>query len=418
MSGAGSTHDVIVLGLGGMGSSAAYHLARRGASVLGLDQHPPAHALGSSHGASRVYRQCYFEDPAYVPLLLRAHELWERLNTDAEALGSAAGWDGPAYVETGGVWAGPEHGATFGGSLLAAQRWRLPHEVLEPAEVAARYPTMRLGEGELALVERRAGYARPERTVAAHLALAAAAGAELHHGEKVLDWSQTADGVRVVTTAGVHTAGRLVVAPGAWAPDVLADLGVPMVVERQVMHWLTPSGSSGGEVPFTDHPVFISGDGADQVYGFPAIDGPGGGVKISYFRAGRPTTAEAVDREVTDAERAEIVARARRTFPALTAHHDAATCLYTTTPDEHFVIAPHPGHDRVVVACGFSGHGFKFVPVVGEILAELTLDGATDHPIDLFDPRRPALSGVPVLADPHAPAPPAPVLSPASSEPS
>ena len=399
MSAPGSAHDVIVVGLGGMGSSAAYHLARRGVSVLGLDQHAPAHDLGSSHGASRIYRQCYFEDPAYVPLLLRAHELWEQLNTDGAGLGTGTGFSGPAYVETGGIWAGRPDGATFGGSLLAAQQWDLPHEVLDPAEVAARFPTMRLGEDELALVERRAGYARPERTVAAHLALAAAAGADLRHGEKVLQWSETADGVRVVTERGTHTAGSLVIAPGAWAPDVLADLGVPMVVERQVMHWLRPSGPTGGEAPFTDHPVYISGDVAGQVYGFPAIDGPGGGVKISFFRAGRPTTADGVDREVLDGERAEIVTRAQRTFPALTGHQDAATCLYTTTPDEHFVIAPHPDHERVTVACGFSGHGFKFVPVVGEVLADLALDGATRHPIELFDPRRPALS-TPALPEP------------------
>ncbi len=385
-------HDVVVLGLGGMGSAAAYHLARRGVRVLGLDQHPPAHALGSSHGASRVYRQCYFEDPAYVPLLLRAHELWGRLNAESERN------DGPAgrvYVETGGLWAGREDGATFGGSLLAARQWDLPHEVLDPRETARRFPTVRLAEDEMALVEQRAGYARPEKTVSAHLRLAAAAGADLRHGEKVLDWSSGRRGVRVETERGVHTAGKLVVAPGAWAPQVLADLGLDLVVERQVMHWLTPS---GGEGPFTDHPVFVSGDGAEQVYGFPAIDGPGGGVKISYFRAGQATTAETVDRSVHDHERERIVARAARTLPALTGHLDAATCLYTSTPDEHFVIAPHPGHDHVVVACGFSGHGFKFVPVVGEILADHATDGVTAHPLELFDPRRPALAAPTALA--------------------
>ncbi len=375
-------HDVIVLGLGGMGSAAAYHLARRGVRVLGLDQHPPAHALGSSHGASRVYRQCYFEDPAYVPLLLRAHQLWEDLNA------RTAEHEGPVYVETGGVWAGREDGTTFGGSLLAAQQWDLPHEVLDPAGVARRFPTMRLAEDEMALVEERAGYARPERTVSAHLRLAAAAGADLRHGEEVLDFSSGPGGVSVRTSRGVHTAGKLVVAPGAWAPQVLADLGLDLVVERQVMHWLR---AEGGERPFTGHPVYVCGDGPEQVYGFPAIDGAGGGVKISFFRAGQPTTAQGVDREVHDHERERIVSRASRTFPALTGHLDAATCLYTTTPDEHFVIAPHPGHDHVVVACGFSGHGFKFVPVVGEILADLAVDGVTAHPIELFDPRRPAL---------------------------
>jgi sarcosine oxidase len=367
--------DAIVVGTGGMGSAAVLELARRGRRVLGLDRYGPAHALGSSHGASRIYRQSYLEDPAYVPLLLRAWDRWHRLVADSGS---------EVFVKTGGLYVGRPDGPTFGGSLRSAHQWDLPHEVLDPAAVARRFPTFRLAGDELALFEERAGYARPEATVAAQLRLAAAAGAELRFGEPVGSW-EAGPPARVRTATGVHEADTVVLTPGAWAPE-LAGLDAPMVVERQVMHWVAPAGGIG---PYAANPVFICGDGPDQVYGFPAIDGPAGGVKVSFFRAGEPTTPQTVDRTVRPTEVAELRRRAAEVLPGLTGPAVAATvCLYTTTPDEHFVVGPHPAYENVVVACGFSGHGFKFVPVVGEILADLVIDGRTDHPIGLFDPRR------------------------------
>jgi sarcosine oxidase len=367
--------DVIVLGTGGMGSAAVLELARRGRRVLGLDRYGPAHAFGSSHGGSRVYRQSYLEDPAYVPLLLRAWDQWHQLMADS-------GED--VFVPTGGLYVGRPDGRTFGGSLLASQQWDLPHEVLDPAAVARRFPTFRLAPDELALLEERAGYARPEATVAAQLRLAAAAGAELRHDEPVLDWD-AGPPARITTAAGTYEADTLVLTLGPWAPE-LARLDTPMVAERQVMHWLAPAGDIG---PYAANPVFICGDGPEQIYGFPAVDGPAGGVKVSFFRAGEPTTPDTVDRAIRPAEVAELRRRAAAVFPGLTGPPVAAkVCLYTTTPDEHFVIGPHPDFPNVVVAAGFSGHGFKFVPVVGEILADLALAGRTDHPIGLFDPRR------------------------------
>ena len=363
------TYDVVVLGLGGMGSAAALALARRGQRVLGLERHGPAHALGSSHGGSRVYRQAYLEDPAYVPLLLRAWDLWQDLGPEC-------------FTRTGGLYLGPENGVTFGAARAAAVQWDLPHEVLTPADVAARFPTFATRPGELGLYEERAGYARPEVTVATQLRLAAAAGADLRFGEPAESWS----GTTVRTAGGTYSAGALVLTAGAWMPR-LAGLAAPMVVERQVMHWVAPAGDIG---PYERNPVFLSGDGpADQVYGFPAMDGPAGGVKVSFFRAGEPTDPDTVDRTVRPAEVERLRARAREVLPGLTGPAVRSTvCLYTTTPDEHFVIGPHPEAPGVVVAGGFSGHGFKFVPVVGEILADLALDGRTAHPIALFDPLR------------------------------
>lgn len=372
------TYDVIVIGLGGMGSAAAYHLAARGQRVLGLEKFTPAHDKGSSHGGSRIIRQSYFEDPAYVPLLLRAYELWDELAKDSER---------DVYRMTGGLFLGPPGCLTVAGSLRASQEWNLPHDVLDENEIRDRFPNFTPQPGDIALFEAKAGFARPELTVQAHLDLAAKSGATLRFGEEVLEWSDTARGVTVRTAAGIYTAGQVVICPGAWAPQLLADFGIPITVERQVLYWLDPV---GGIEPFIDHPIFIDEDASGmQIYGFPAIDGPRGGVKVAFFRKGVECTPDTIDRTVHDQEIREMRDRAAQLLPALDGPCvHSATCMYSNTPDQHFVIARHPDTENVTVACGFSGHGFKFVPVVGEILADLATTGATTHPISLFDPRR------------------------------
>jgi len=379
------SYDVVVIGLGGMGSAAAAHLAARGQRVLGLEQFGPVHDRGSSHGGSRIIRQSYFEDPAYVPLLRRAYELWQRLAADS-------GTD--LMTLNGGIYLGPPDSPTVAGSLRAAQLWNLPHEVLDAAEIHRRFPALHPADDEVGLYETAAGFIRPELTVSAHLGIAERDGAELRFGEPVQSWSATpGGGVRVTTAAATYEAGRLVVCPGAWAPQLLADLGVPLTVERQVMYWFRPTGGVG---PFTPDrlPVYIHEDAdGTQSYGFPAIDGPDGGAKVAFFRRGVETSPDALDREVHLDEVTAVAEHLGRLVPTLPGRFlSGVPCMYTTTPDHHFVIACHPAHEQVTVACGFSGHGFKFVPVVGEILADLATTGTTAHPIDLFDPRRPALA--------------------------
>lgn len=376
-----TTYDVIVVGLGGMGSAAAYHLAVRGERVLGLERFEPVHSQGSSHGGSRIIRQSYFEDPAYVPLLLRAYELWDRLARDSGS---------DIITLTGGLYLGPPDSHTVAGSLRAARQWDLPHEVLDAARIRARFPTLNPRDDEVGLFEARAGFVRPEATVAAHLRLAERHGADLRYRTAVLRWeAQPGAGVRVWTRDGAHTADRLVVCPGAWAPDVLADLHIPFTVERQVMYWFQPD---SGVTPFLPerHPIYIHEDaGGTQMYGFPAIDGPDGGAKAAFFRRGGVCTPETIDREVHPDEVWDMATHLRALLPSLPGRFLRATpCLYTNTPDQHFVIGTHPRHQQVTVACGFSGHGFKFVPVVGEVLADLATTDSTAHPIELFDPRR------------------------------
>lgn len=382
-----ASYDVIVIGLGGMGSAAAYHLAARGQRVLGLERFEPGHNRGASHGGSRIVRQSYFEDPAYVPLLLRSYELWERLGYDA---GLLPGSPDELMTLCGGLMIGPERSDAFAGSRRSAELWDLPHEVLDASEIRRRFPTLTPRPDEFALYEKSAGFVRPEATVLTHIGLARRHGAELRFGEQVLGWEVRGDLVQVRTTVGVHTAGRLVVCPGAWAAQLLADLGAPLTVERHVQFWFEPSGHPAA-YGADRHPIYVwEDDEGVQIYGFPA-DG-GSAVKVAFFRRGRPCTADAIDRTVGADEVSEIAKYVAKRIPGLPGRFQtAAACMYTLSPDRHFVIGPHPGHEQVIVACGFSGHGFKFVPVIGEILADLAITGATRNMIDLFNPQRPAL---------------------------
>lgn len=381
-----SVYDVIVLGLGGMGSSAAYHLAARNQRVLGLERYGSPHDRGSSHGHSRVIRQSYFEHPAYVPLLLRAYELWERLEHET-------GRD--LMTLCGGLMIGGAQSNVVAGSLASAREHDLPHEILGAAEIRKHYPSLSPQDEEIAFYEKRAGWVHPEETVRAHLDRAGAMGAELHFHEPVTKWEAKANGDGVIVTTGQaeYYASRLVIAPGAWAPETLAALGLPLQVERQILFWFEPTRNPAAFDP-ARFPIYIweCEDGV-QFYGFPTQTGVPG-VKTAFYRTaqvglGQTCSPETIDRTVHPHEVEVMRSYLAPRLPALNGQFlDARTCFYTTTPDEHFVIARHPEHQQVAIACGFSGHGYKFASVVGEILADLSCEGSTSHPIELFAPQR------------------------------
>lgn len=378
-----TVQDVIVIGLGGMGSAAACHLARRGLRVLGLEQFQSAHDRGSSHGATRVIRQCYFEHPAYVPLLLRAYELWHELETST---------DTSLLQLNGGLMLGHPQSEVVRGSLHSAQMHGLPHEWLEAAALRRRFPQFRVPDGSVGLLEPHAGLVRPEAAVRAHQAAAQRAGATLRFEEPVLGWEALpGGGVRVRTAAGVYEAGRLVLTPGPWAPALLAELGVPLAVERQVLIWFQPRHGVNDFLP-DRFPIFIAEDAAGrQPYGFPAVDGPEGGVKVAFFR--KPTreicTPETVDRQIRPDDIENLRETIREVLPALDGPFLRGTvCLYTVTPDLNFVLGPHPHCADAVVGCGFSGHGYKFCSVMGEVLADLATTGRSRFDLGLFHPRR------------------------------
>lgn len=377
-------YDVIVLGLGGMGSSAVYHLAGRGLKVLGLEQFTPAHDKGASHGKTRVIRQSYFEDPAYVPLLLRAYELWRQLERESSQ---------DLLFEVGGLMIGAETSHVVAGSILSARTHNLPHEILTAQEITRRWPVLTPPQNHIALFEKKAGYVMPEKCTLAHLDLTARRGAELHFEEKVISWkaSNSGEGITVTTARGTYEAARLVISPGPWAPQVLADIGLPLQVERQILFWFD---SAAGTTPFesANFPIFIWESSPQlQPYGFPAIDGPAGGIKVALFRA--PVTVdctpENIDREVRAAEIETMRNAVTPLIPSLTGKCvKAMTCMYTNTPDQNFVLAHHPRHEQVTIGCGFSGHGFKFASVIGEVLADLATKGATPFDINFLRPQR------------------------------
>ncbi|MGQ0843410.1 MAG: N-methyl-L-tryptophan oxidase [Sporichthyaceae bacterium] len=383
------SYDAIVVGLGGMGSAAAYHLASRGSRVLGLERFGLGHDRGSSHGGPRIIRLAYFEDPAYVPLLLRAYELWRRLCGDAGS---------DLMVRTGGLLLGGRASSTVAGALRSAAQWGLDHELLDAREIRRRFPTLAPADGTVAVFEAVAGLQPPEGSVRAQHRRAQAAGAECRFEQPVVGWEAAADGdgVSVRTAAGTFHGDRLVVCTGAYAGALLAELSIPLAVERQLHTWFAPE--AGVEEFLPDrHPVWIweadeetSGAGVPGLaYGFPALDGSAGGVKMNVVLDADRCTPDTVDRSVSAADLELVAAHLRRRLasdpgPLLRVQ----TCLYENTPDRHFVLGPHPRHRQVLVAAGFSGHGFKFASVVGEILADLAIDGSTTHPIELFDPNR------------------------------
>ena len=373
-------YDAIVAGLGGMGSATAYQLARRGKRVLGLEKFSPGHDRGSSHGRSRIIRQAYFEHPAYVPLLLRAYELWKQLERETGR---------ELMTLTGGLMIGRREGELVAGSVRSAEEHGLPYELLDAEALEQRFPPLSPDPDTVALYEKKAGFVRPEESVMAHLDRAGASGADLRFEEPVLSWEPSGKGVRVETPEGSYEAERLVVTPGAWATQLLADLDLPLEVERQVMYWFEPE---GGIEPFLPDrfPIFIwEPDDGNMFYGFPAQD-EDRGVKAAFFRLGGiPATPETIDREIHEEEIDLIRSYLAEYVPDLAGRClGARACMYTNTPDQHFVISSHPEHPQVVVACGFSGHGYKFCSVVGEILADLATEGSTRHPINLFSPTR------------------------------
>jgi sarcosine oxidase len=363
-------YDVVVAGLGGYGSATAAHLARRGLRTLGLDPRPPAHAEGASHGETRIVRQAYFEGPTYVPLLTRTYELWDELTDESGE---------PLLHRTGGIYLGLPHTRVFRGSLASAQSWGLEHEVLTSAEVHARFPALRPPAEVMGLWEPHAGTVRPESAVLAQLRRAAAAGAELRHDEAVTGWTADGDGVRVTTSRGSYQAGSLVLAPGRWTAELLGGLDLPLVVERRVQHWFAPPSVEPflpGQLPVW---IWDRADGT-SMYGAPSQDGTGDVKAAVHLSTQRPPDAWSA---------AEIATTLAEVLPELGARQTrSAECWYTLTPDEHFVVGPHPASPRVLLACGFSGHGFKFTPVLGEALADLVADGTTRHDLATFDPLR------------------------------
>ena len=383
-----TAYDVIVLGLGAIGSAAAFHVAQRGRRVLGLDAYEPGHTWGASHGRTRAIREAHFEAPEYVPLVQRAYALWR----DLEAASGRR-----LLTITGGLSIGPPDSTLVQGVLRSARAHGLAHDYLTPAEMAARFPGFRLTDDLVAVREANAGILEQEACIAAHLELAASHGAEVHHTEPAFRWLADDAGVRVETPGGSYTAEKLVVTAGPWAGEVLAELALPLTNWRVVSVHFEPTRPALFQVERC--PVYFWAVPEGVYGGFPWL--PGQGLKIGRHDTGEVCTTRSVRREVDDIEVAALRAVLNRYMPgAAGALKGASTCLYTHTPDRHFIVDRHPAHPQVLYACGFSGHGFKFASVMGEALADLALDGATRHPIGFLSASRFAASAPASRASP------------------
>jgi sarcosine oxidase len=368
-----SSYDVAVVGLGAMGSAAARHLAARSARVVGIEQFAPGHDRGSSHGLTRIIRLGYFEHPSYVPLLRHAYALWRELEAASGA---------KLMHITGIVEIGPPDGTVVAGTLAASRMHALPHEVLDARELMRRFPAFRVPDDDVGVFQPDGGFLEPEAAIHAHLALARAAGAELRTGETARAVAPYGTGVRIATDRGVIDASTVIVSAGPWVRKLLPDLPAPLRVTRQVIAWLDPLDAAAfapGQFP-----VFLLESRHGIHYGFPAHGTRG--VKVAkHYHRDETADADTVDRAISPDDEELIRAAVAEHLPAANGPlRDAKTCLYTMAPDGDFIIDRMPGAPRIIVASPCSGHGFKFAPVVGEVLADLATSGTTPHDISRF----------------------------------
>ncbi|MBI3943316.1 MAG: N-methyl-L-tryptophan oxidase [Chloroflexi bacterium] len=366
--------NTIVVGVGAMGSATCYELAKRGKRVLGLERFDIPHDRGSSHGYTRIIRLAYYEDPSYVMLLKRSYELWDEIEKRANE---------KLLHMIGSIDAGSAESWVFRGALQSAYEYGLPHEVLTGAELSKRFPGYRLPMDIMALYQPQGGFLVPERCIVGYANASMALGAEIHGREQVLDFVPTATGgVRVTTDRGTYEADNLVVTAGSWNQNLLSFLRGLAVPERQVLAWLQPERPE--YFTLDNFPVFNLIVPEGRFYGFPVFGVPG--FKLGkYHHFLESGDADDLPMEPTREDEDLLREFAARYFP------DGAgptmtlkTCMFTNSPDGHFIIDLHPQYPQISVAAGFSGHGFKFASVIGEIMADLAERGDTRHDISLF----------------------------------
>ena len=370
-------YDVAVIGLGAMGSAAAWHCAARGLRTIGFDRHTPPHSWGSSHGRSRIIRQAYFEGPAYVPLVQRAYQLWQELE---RATGRRL------LRLTGGLMIGPPTGVLVAGARTSAEQHGLPYELLDGRELRARYPMLRAPEGTAAILEPNAGMLDPEACITAMLAAAAEAGGELNPGTPIQSVAPSREGFALTGSMGSVTASAVVVATGAWLGSGLGGLSIPLAIERQTMFWFAPTRHAEAFGP-DRFPVFIWEWEPDRLfYGMPDT---GAGVKLARHHEGTIVTPESVDRTIGVDDERRVRDLAQRFIPAAAGERrDAAVCLYANTPDQHFVVGEHPERPGLVLLSPCSGHGFKFASAIGEAAADLVQRRSPRCDLRPFSPAR------------------------------
>jgi sarcosine oxidase len=374
--------EVIVVGLGAMGSAAAYQLAARGVSVMGIDRYEPPHPYGSTHGDTRITRLAIGEGVEYVPLVRRSHELWRVIEHETGAR---------LLANPGGVIMAPEGSSFLAQTRASARQYRIAHENLSHGQLVERFPMFAIQPGIEGYYEPTAGYVRPEGAVRAQLELARRHGAELRFGEPVISWSASRGGVTVTTGHASYTAAQLVLCVGAWIAQLFPEGRGTFSVHRQLLYWFP---IREGYAQMRDMPVFVWDFGGDRdgvihldgFYGFPAIDGPSGGVKVATETYERTTVPDGRQHPATEAEIDDVYRRCvAPQLPWLGPDPvRTVSCLYTSTRGSRFVIDRHPDHEAVLIVSACSGHGFKHSPAIGEAVAQWVERGASDLDLTPF----------------------------------
>jgi sarcosine oxidase len=379
-----NNYDVVVMGVGSMGSASCYWLAKRGYKVLGLEQFAIPHEQGSHTGQSRIIRKAYFEHPDYVPLLKRAYDNWQQL----EVLTGKS-----IYFRTGLVYYGRPDQELIKGVKKAAALHDVPLEYLNRGQSLSQFPAFRVPEYFETIHEPDAGFIPPEMAITLYKEEAEKKGAAIHMNEAVLEWKKENGGMKIVTDKNTYYSKKLVITAGAWAGRMLPQLGTELNVTRQAIAWIEPRNPDS--FLLGHFPCWLVEDEKKGVYyGFPILpagkfNGPAA-LKIAHHYPGQLTDPDHVNRQINQEDEEDIHFALEKYLPD--AGHKIAhwkTCLYTNSTDENFIIDHLPGYDKdVAIACGFSGHGFKFVSVIGEVLADLAMEGQTQLPIGFLSLKR------------------------------
>ena len=377
--------DVIVIGVGSMGSSACYHLSKRGYKVLGLEQFDITHENGSHTGQSRIIRKAYFEHPDYVPLLSRAYQGWKDLEEETGE---------QIYFKTGLLYSGGTDDEIIKGVKLAASLYNIYIENPNRAFAQVKYPQFNLPENFDMVFEPDAGFVTPERTIRLYTELAKKHGATIQTNEKLIEWKKENGGVTVKTNKGIYQCNKIIVTAGAWAGKLIPGLANKIKVTRQFLAWIKPKHPE--KFSMDNFPCWLIDDEniPGCYYGFPMLStekfGPPEGLKLAHHHPATITDPDNVNRIVTNDDIENLKYAMNKYFPGeFDGVLSGKICLYANSPDENFIIDKLPGYEEnVFIACGFSGHGFKFVPVVGEILSDLAINGKTNLPIGFLNANR------------------------------
>lgn len=360
-------YDVVVIGLGAMGSSALYHLSGKNLKILGIDRFNPPHIFGSSHGETRIIREAYFEHPLYVPLIQRAYKLWYELQEKS---------DETLIVETGGLMLGDLESETVTGSELSAVSHNLDYKKFDSSEIKQEFNAFKVDDNTIGIFERKAGYLFPEKCISENLKQAKINDAEIITDTVVKDWKINYEYISVITDNEEYKAKKIIISAGAWVKDLI-KINLPIKVSREVLFWIEDK-----ENNLKDRPIYIWEYEKDKIfYGFPTINNR---AKLAFHHQNNLTAPNLINREISESEKQKMLSVAHKYLNLIGSVVKAEVCMYTNTPDHHFVIDYHPDNKNIIIASPCSGHGFKFSSVIGEILSDMALDKDVSKDIEPF----------------------------------